>query len=604
MRQKFGPYRLSKYLHRYSPTLTRFRSFHARSELSRKEVNKATAIQPQRSLRGKHRGFAVAATNESTIYALSTAAGRAAIAIIRISGPACLTVYEALCPGKLPPKPRYATLRTLYEPLKTGAEAQILDAGALVLYFPAPQTATGEDVLELHVHGGTAVIKAMLAAIPKAILEGDPNSIRYAEPGEFTRRAFYNNRLDLLQIEALGDTLSADTEQQRLLAVRGSTGVLTNRYESWRQKLLLARGELEALIDFSEDQQFDESPAELCASVAHQVQDLKSQLQANIESAARGELLRNGINIALIGAPNAGKSSLLNQIVGREAAIVSSEAGTTRDVVDVNVDIGGFFCKFGDLAGLRKQPISPHSQPIGEIEREGIRRAKDRALASDVVIVILPICISKQPEGPEFTIGVEAEVVELLSQCDTDKQKIVCVLNKADLIPNSKLLSKACQQYQQHKILGKYMDLSETMLYAVSCKNAQCITPENPDSGGIQVFLGGLTRLFERMTTAVVPRYQQGTMSNSACAESLGASERQRLLLKQCLDHLESFSVQVGSTETDRGESHIEEENIDIVLAAESLRSAAGCLSRITGKGDAGDVEEVLGVVFEKYRFT
>jgi tRNA modification GTPase len=600
MRQKFGPYRLSKCLHRYSPTLTRFGSFHARSEL-RKEVNKAPAIQPQRSLRGKHRGFAVAATNEPTIYALSTAAGRAAIAIIRISGPACLTVYEALCPGKLPPKPRCATLRTLYEPLRIGTDAQILDSGALVLYFPAPQTATGEDVLEFHVHGGTAVVKAMLAAIPKANLEGDSHNIRYADPGEFTRRAFYNNRLDLLQIEALGDTLSADTEQQRLLAVRGSTGILTNRYESWRQKLLLARGELEALIDFSEDQQFDESPAELCASVAHQVQELKSQLQANIESAARGELLRNGINIALIGAPNAGKSSLLNQIVGREAAIVSSEAGTTRDVVDVNVDISGFFCKFGDLAGLRKQPGSPHSQPIGEIEREGIRRAKDRALASDVVIVVLPACIS---ERPEYTIEVEAEVVEILSQCDTDKQKIVCVLNKADLFPNSKLLSRVCQQHQQHKILSKYMDLSETILYAVSCKNAQYITPGNPDPGGIQVFLDGLTRLFERMTTAVVPRYRQGTIDNSAWAESLGASERQRSLLAQCLDHLESFSVQVGPTKKDEGESYFEEENIDIVLAAESLRSAAGCLSKITGKGDAGDVEEVLGVVFEKYRGT
>ncbi len=600
MRQKFGPYRLNKCLHRYSLTLTRFGSFHARSEL-RKEVNKAPAIQPQRSLRGKHRGFAVAATNEPTIYALSTAAGRAAIAIIRISGPACLTVYEALCPGKLPPKPRCATLRTLYEPLRIGTDAQILDSGALVLYFPAPQTATGEDVLEFHVHGGTAVVKAMLAAIPKAILEGDSHNIRYADPGEFTRRAFYNNRLDLLQIEALGDTLSADTEQQRLLAVRGSTGILTNRYESWRQKLLLARGELEALIDFSEDQQFDESPAELCASVAHQVQELKSQLQANIESAARGELLRNGINIALIGAPNAGKSSLLNQIVGREAAIVSSEAGTTRDVVDVNVDISGFFCKFGDLAGLRKQPGSPHSQPIGEIEREGIRRAKDRALASDVVIVVLPACIS---ERPEYTIEVEAEVVEILSQCDTDKQKIVCVLNKTDLFSNSKLLSRVCQQHQQHKILSKYMDLSETMLYAVSCKNAQYITPGNPDPGGIQVFLDGLTRLFERMTTAVVPRYKQGTIDNSAWAESLGASERQRSLLAQCLDHLESFSVQVGPTKKDEGESYFEEENIDIVLAAESLRSAAGCLSKITGKGDAGDVEEVLGVVFEKYRGT
>lgn len=603
MRQSLRPCRLSSCLHRYPPIVTRLQNFHAcaRNRLGKKEVDRAHAIQFQWRSKGVNRGFAVAATNEPTIYALSTAAGRAAIAIIRISGPACLTVYEGLCPGKTPPKPRFATLRTLYEPLKVGAEAQVLDSGALVLYFPAPETATGEDVLELHVHGGIAVVKAVLAAIPKSIPDGDPGTIRYAEPGEFTRRAFYNDRLDLLKIEALGDTLSADTEQQRLLAVRGSTGVLTNRYESWRHMLLLARGELEALIDFSEDQHFDESPAQLCASVANQVRQLKSQLQANIESAARGELLRNGISIALIGAPNAGKSSLLNQIVGREVAIVSSEAGTTRDVVDVNVDIGGFFCKFGDLAGLRNQPVSPESQPIGEVEQEGIRRAKDRALASDVVIAVLPAHVLERPQGPDTPVEVEAEVVEILRQCDTDKQKIVCVLNKADLVPSTDLLSKIRQQYRRHEILSSYMDLSETTVYAVSCKNAQNITPGKSDPGGIQSFLDGLTQLFGRMTAAVVPMEQQGTISNSAWAESLGATERQRILLLQCLDHLQQFLVDVEPADKDAGKCPDQREEIDIVLAAESLRSAAGCLARITGKGEAGDVEEVLGVVFEKY---
>lgn len=606
MRQSFRPCRQSRCLHGYPPIVTRFEtrleSFQAcaRSRLGKNGVDRAHAVQSHWSLRGKNRGFAIAATNEPTIYALSTAAGRAAIAIIRISGPACLAVYEVLCPGKTPPKPRYATLRTLYEPLKLGAESQVLDSGALVLYFPAPETATGEDLLEFHVHGGTAVVKAVLAAIPKAIPGGGPHTIRYAEPGEFTRRAFYNDRLNLLTVEALGDTLSADTEQQRLQAVRGSTGVLTNRYESWRQELLLARGELEALIDFSEDQHFDESPAQLCASVANRVHQLKSQLQANIKSAARGELLRNGISIALIGAPNAGKSSLLNQIVGRDAAIVSSEAGTTRDVLDVNVDIGGFFCKFGDLAGLRKQPVTPDSQPVGEIEQEGIRRAKDRALASDVVIAVLSTRVLERPHGPEILVEVEAEVLEILRQCDTDKQQIVCVLNKADLVSSSDLLSKVRRQYRRHEVLSNYMDLSETTVYAVSCKNAQNITPANSDPGGIQCFLEGLTQLFGRMTTAVVPKDQQGTTSNSSWAESLGATERQRVLLLQCLDHLEIFLVEVEPSEKDAGKFQGQEEEIDIVLAAESLRSAAGCLSKITGKGEAGDVEEVLGVVFEK----
>ncbi len=586
--------------HPIFPCVQRFNAC-AKGSLTENRVTRKYALQFQSRLRERRNCLSIAANNEPTIYALSTAPGRAAIAIIRISGSACLTIYETLCPGKPPLKPRHATLRTLYEPAKQGAEAHVLDSGALVLHFPAPETVTGEDVLELHVHGGTAVVKAVLAAIPKAIPRGNPQSIRYAEPGEFTRRAFYNDRLNLLQIEALGDTLSADTEQQRRLAVRGSTNTLADRYESWRQELLLARGELEALIDFSEDQHFDESPARLCASVADRVQQLKSRLQANIQSAARGELLRNGINIALIGAPNAGKSSLLNQIVGREAAIVSSEPGTTRDVVDVNVDIGGFFCRFGDLAGLRERPVDPDSQPIGEIEQEGIRRAKERALAADVVIAVLSTRVLERPQGLKVVVEVEAKVVEILRQCDTNRQKIVCVLNKADLCPSSSLLATVCQQYRRHKLLSNYLDLSETTVYPVSCKKAQDITLANPDPGGIQNFLeNGLTRLFEKMTTVVAPVDHQG-LSNPGWAEALGATERQRVLLQQCLDHLQSFLILVTPSQKGVGESQGQGEDIDVVLAAENLRSAASCLSKVTGKGEAGDVEEVLGVVFEKY---
>ena len=292
---------------------------------------------------------------------------RSAIAIVRISGSACLDVYHAFCPTRAAPKPRHAILRTLYDPVH---QSQILDANALVLYFPAPQTVTGEDVLELHIHGGNAVVKAVLAAIPRTNI----HDIRYAEPGEFTRRAFYNGRLDLTEVEALADTLAAETEQQRQMAVKGSSNALGQQYEEWRQKLLYARGELEALIDFSEDQQFDDTPDVLYASVTEQVERLRTLLRTSIDNAFRGELLRNGFSIALVGAPNAGKSSLLNRIVKREASIVSKEAGTTRDVVEIGVDIGGFYCRFGDLAGLRTSPDA--LAPIGEIEIEGMRRAR------------------------------------------------------------------------------------------------------------------------------------------------------------------------------------------------------------------------------------
>lgn len=549
--------------------------------------------------------FSIIENDEPTIYALSSAPGRAAIAIVRISGPACMTVYRALCPNKLPPKPRHATLRTLFEPSMTvndSQERQVLDSNALVFYFPAPQTATGEDVLELHVHGGTAVVKAVLAAIPKTILKNAPQRIRYAEPGEFTRRAFYNNRLDLLQVEALGDTLAADTEQQRRLAVRGSTNVLAERYETWRRTLLYARGELEALIDFSEDQHFDESPGKLYESVAKQIGRLKSQLQANIESAARGELLRNGINIALIGAPNAGKSSLLNRIVGREAAIVSSEAGTTRDVVDVNVDIGGFYCRFGDLAGLREQTQISEVQHIGRVEEEGIRRAVERALKADVIVVVLSAEVVKNSPESQIIVSIDSKVQEVLKQIDINSQKVVCILNKADLFGSNGHLSYTRSNLRRHPALRDFFDLSGTPLFAVSCTNAQTSNIDNKsDLSGIQTFLGGLTQLFGRMTAAIFPGEHNTMADNSAWTDSLGATERQRLLLLQCLRHLEKFLAKVQDKNQDEGAVRGEGNDVDVVLAAESLRFAADCLAKITGRGEAGDVEEVLGVVFEKF---
>ena len=540
-------------------------------------------------------------SNDSSIYALSTAPGRAAIAIIRVSGPACLTVYQSLCPSKPPPKPRYASLRTLYAPGEVGSEPQVLDSGALVLYFPSPETVTGEDVLELHVHGGTAVVKAVLSAIPKAVSKNSPHTVRYAEPGEFTRRAFYNNRLDLLQIEELGDTLTAETEQQRRLAVRGTHSVLAERYELWRQKLLEARGELEALIDFSEDQDFDESPAFLCDSVADQVQELKSQLQLNIVNASRGELLRKGIRIALVGAPNAGKSSLLNEIVGRQAAIVSSEPGTTRDVIEVSLDIGGFYCTIADLAGLREGADDSTAWQIGEIEKEGMRRAKELALAADIVIAVFPIEERESPgkEGlsKQTEPALDSQVFEVLQQCGLQRQRIVFVINKADLATQNWLT--VCRSFRRQTPVRDIATL-EPIVFAVSCKKAQEKSSGTPDPGQIQGFLKKLTHLFGQMTSAVTIDGQLAAGDNSVWAESLGATERQRTLLEHCLQHLEKFLTVAQPTQSVHAQAFHIDDGIDVVVAAEHLRAAADCLAKITGRGEAGDVEEVLGVVFEK----
>ncbi|KAF2271394.1 P-loop containing nucleoside triphosphate hydrolase protein [Westerdykella ornata] len=537
--------------------------------------------------------------DDTTIYALSTASGKAAIAVIRVSGPACRQIYEGLCPGTSFPKPRYATLRKLYTPHEAPSPSTLLDSGALVLHFPAPGTVTGEDVLELHVHGGPAIVRAVLAAIPKCATPGSRHRIRYAEPGEFTRRAFANNRMDLPQIEALGETLSASTEQQRKLSVRGTTSSLAARYEHWRSLLLQARGELEALIDFSEDQHFHESPAFLCRSVSRQVRQLHSQIEAHIANAMRGELLRSGISVALLGAPNAGKSSLLNRIVGRDAAIVSQEAGTTRDIVEVGVDLGGWLVKIGDMAGLRRAGlISPDI--VGAVEQEGIKRAKKRALESDVVIVV-----------HDGTTELDCEVTETAKRCVELGINVVVAVNKMD-----KLVDPAAFSEWRDKIQNA-LHVSPERIFFVSCKGdlgSSTATTDAGDSGNIKSFLQGLLDTFKDMTTALVPDSEPDPF---IWQESLGATERQRVLLTECASHLDSFltAVQsdveteatapsaVGSPEFELSRP-LEDTHggygIDIVVAAESLRLAAESLARITGRGEGGDVEEVLGVVFEK----
>ncbi|KAL8696554.1 MAG: hypothetical protein Q9224_002732 [Gallowayella concinna] len=523
--------------------------------------------------------------NDPTIFALSTAPGKAAIAIIRISGSASL---KRLCPAQPIPKPRHASLRTLYHP---HSAAEVLDSASLVLFFPAPQTVTGEDLLEFHVHGGNAVVKSVLSAIPLAATS-DPSqqkshTIRYAEPGEFTRRAFYNDRLDLTQVESLGDILSAETEQQRRIAVKGSSTVLAQRYESWREQLLSARGELEALIDFSEDQHLDESPSRLIASVNDQILALKVQVQASIENATRGELLRNGIDLALVGAPNAGKSSLLNCIVGREAAIVSHEAGTTRDVIEVGVDIGGYYCKFGDLAGLRNQS-SAQDVTISNIEQEGMRRARERASVADVIVVIIPVERRSNLDGCDITtVDVNPEVELTLRLCDMAKQTVVYVINKTDLLESSEKIP-SLQGLLEQAISDHNLPPSPLPILAISC-----IPDQHPrgNSRGVGGFVESLVVLFRDMTAAA-------GVSSAAWESSLGATERQRLLLEQCLDDLQAFLDQIDQGFVDEG---LGNGGVDVVLAAESLRSAANCLARITGTGEVANVDEVLGVVFEKY---
>lgn len=458
-------------------------------------------------------------------------------------------------------------------------------------------------MLEFHIHGGPAIVKAVLSAISNT---NSPNhEIRYAEPGEFTRRAFMNDRLGLPQIEALGDTLSADTEQQRRLAVRGSSDALLKRYESWRQQLLYARGELEALIDFSEDQHFDESTEELVSSVAGQVRGLSVQIGFHIRNASRGELLRNGIRVALLGAPNAGKSSLLNRVVGKEAAIVSTEQGTTRDIVDVGVDLGGWYCKLGDMAGIRAEGGEGHGKVvIGAVEKEGIRRARERALESDVVIVV----VSLEETADGVRLFVEPEVLDAVNDCVDAGKCLLVAINKCDKLHPA--MTGGLPQSLSDTIHKIFPAVQTDRVFAISCEEAQrgSSTPTTTitDPGNLQAFLRGLISTFEQIASPLgMDAEGNAQYDMSYWEDSLGVTHRQSSNLQICLDHLDDFMSQASSAKSpDSHDSELvpidHESEIDIVTAAEHLRFAADMLAKITGKGESGDVEDVLGVVFEK----
>jgi tRNA modification GTPase len=484
--------------------------------------------------------------------------------------------YQNLCPTKSLPKPRHAVVRTLVEP-GSSQNANIVDSDAMVLYFPAPRTVTGEDVLELHVHGGTATVKAVLGAIPKS-LSGGP--IRYAEPGEFTKRAFLNNRLDLAQVESLGDALSAETEQQRRAAVRGTSGKLGKTYEAWRAQLLLARGEIEALIDFSEDQHFDESPAALLANVRQLVDQILQSIQQHKDGSQRSELLRNGIRIALLGPPNVGKSSLMNQIVGREASIVSPEAGTTRDIVEASLDIRGYLCSFADTAGIRgtEDAASPSTQdtPVGAVEQEGIRRARKKAQDSDVIIVLASVeTTTKTPR-----LYYDSETLHLASRA----QQCLVVINKCDVL-DTPTLTSLIHDFQ-HSVLNHIPVLNAANPIPISClPNAAELPPPSAP----------VVRTIHQLTERLVQSFSALTSLPEDMQHLLGVTERQRQLLEVCQGHLEDFAAEAGD-----GDGSGTTWEPDVVLAAEHLRLAANRLAAITGRGDSGDVEEVLGVIFEK----
>jgi tRNA modification GTPase len=322
-----------------------------------------------------------------TIFALSSARGKAGVAVVRVSGPGAAGACRHL--GGDQPAPRRASLRTLRH------DGTVLDQG-IVLFFPGPGSATGEDVAEFHLHGSPAIVAAVLRAL------GALAGFRPAEPGEFTRRALEAGRMTLTEVEGLSDLLEAETEAQRRQAMRGFGGALRAQAEGWRSRLLRAAALIEATIDFVDE----DVPVDVWPEVVGLVRSVLVACRAEMALFPMAERLRDGFEVAIVGAPNAGKSTLLNRLAGREAAITSEFAGTTRDVIEVRMDLAGLPVTIIDTAGLRETP--------DPVEAMGIARARDRMRAADLRIVL--VMDGEYPAG----LDARADDIVLTAKSDDD----------------------------------------------------------------------------------------------------------------------------------------------------------------------------------------
>ena len=466
-----------------------------------------------------------------TIFAPSTAPGRAGVAVVRISGPNAGKTLAALTGGDLPAA-RQAALRRLCDP-RSGAGID----RALVLWFPAPRSFTGEDVAELHLHGGRAVIAAVLASL------GALPGLRPAEAGEFTRRAFDHDKLDLTAVEGLADLIEAETEAQRRQALRQMEGGLARRIDDWVARLSRFLAHFEAAIDFSDE----DLPESLDRNALAAAAGVASEIAAALSDDRRGERLRDGLTAVILGAPNAGKSSLLNRLAQREAAIVSALAGTTRDVIEVHLDLGGYPLTLVDTAGLREAAAAlvaadgREAQGVAEpghwaIEREGMARAQARATAADITLLVVDLA-----NEPRLS-------AELLGHADA---RSLVVLNKSDQV------SEAQVDAARHTVESQLPDLG-----------AGCFVVSAREGSGLEALLVALVR-------RAADYFDRGT----ADAEITRA--RHRAALEDCRAALERAAV-AGLPE----------------LIAEELRLAVRALGRITGRVD---VEDLLDIVFSEF---
>ena len=328
-----------------------------------------------------------------TIYALSSSPGLSGVAVIRISGSEAEKIILSLTKKTMPP-PRVATLRKIIN----SNSNELIDEG-IVIWFPGPNSYTGEDMAEFHVHGSKAVIQAVLDNISKI------ENCRLAEAGEFTKKAFYNEKINLLKAEGIGDLIASETEMQRKQAIKIMSGKNSDKFNSWREILLKTLSNLEAKIDFPEE----DLPIDLLKNIQKDIEIVRSEIKQTLNDSKVGERIREGFKIAILGPTNVGKSSLLNYFSNREVAIVSEIAGTTRDIIEVHLNIDGFPVVMSDTAGIRSSE--------DEIEKKGIKLALKRAQDADLNIIVL------EPKSVDFSDFFK----------DLDLKKSIFVVNKSDL---------------------------------------------------------------------------------------------------------------------------------------------------------------------------
>jgi tRNA modification GTPase len=478
-----------------------------------------------------------------TIYALSSGRPPAAIAVVRISGPHAGEALKALT-GKLP-TPRTATLARI-----RGSNGEAIDQ-ALVLWFPAPHSETGEDVVELQLHGGRAVIASVFATLSKVA------GLRPAEAGEFSRRAFENGKIDLTSVEGLADLVMAETEAQRRLAFRQMTGALGNRAENWRTHLIQALALIEAGIDFSDEA---DVPQDLVTPALQIARALEGEIGSALADSGRGERLREGLVVAIAGPPNAGKSTLLNRIARREAAIVSPYAGTTRDVIEVHLDLGGLPVTLLDTAGIR--------ETTDPIELEGVRRARERATAADLVLWVVDA--GEAMTGPT-ALSAPAERESLATP-------IWLVRNKIDLLQDRRRNEDQCQSKRSNESDCRF---TEPLTDVVKNQSTRTNEPEFKSSEtkfNVSAVSGeGVDALLTALT-------QHAGAFLVGGESALVTRERHRRALEGARDALRrALGHDIASQED---------------LLAEELQTAARALGRLTGRVD---VEDILDVIFRDF---